>query len=108
MLSNTEVILAVPLMALIILATRAFPFILFSHRNPPRLLRFIEQFIPSMVMAVLVIYSLKHISWRVWPSGLSEILALTLVTILHLWKKNAMLSIFGGTAFFMLLRIAIS
>jgi branched-subunit amino acid transport protein AzlD len=59
-----------------------------------------------MVMAVLVVYCLKDISWNVWPSGIREIAALAVVTALHLWKKNAMLSIFGGTAFFMILRAA--
>lgn len=99
-----EALIAVPLLALVILATRAFPFVLFSRRNPPRAIRFVERFIPPMVMAVLVVYCLKDITWAAWPSGIREIAALALVTALHLWKKNAMLSIFGGTAFYMILR----
>ena len=96
-------LVAVPLMGLVILATRAFPFILFSRRDPPEALRFVERFIPPMVMAVLVVYCLKDIAWTAWPSGLREVAALGAVVGLHLWKKNAMLSIFGGTAFYMLL-----
>jgi len=99
-----EVILAVVLMALTILATRAFPFILFSRRDPPAAIRFVEKYIPPMVMAVLVVYCLKDIRWSVWPSGIRELVSLALVVVLHVWKKNAMLSIFGGTALFMLLR----
>ena len=57
-----------------------------------------------MVMAILVVYCLKDIQWGIWPSGLREIAAIALVTALHLWKKNAMLSIFGGTAFYMILQ----
>lgn len=99
-----DALIAVPCMALVILATRAFPFILFSHRDPPPVLRFVERFIPPMVMSVLVVYCLKDIQWTAWPSGIGELAALAAVTGLHLWKKNAMLSIFGGTAFFMVLR----
>lgn len=107
MTTLTEALIAVPLMGLVILATRAFPFLLFSRRDPPALIRFVERFIPPMVMAVLVVYCLKDIHWTAWPSGIREISALALVVVLHLWKKNAMLSIFGGTAFFMLLRALI-
>ena len=104
MTTLSQALIAVFLMALVILATRAFPFLLFSRRDPPAAIRFVERFIPPMVMAVLVVYCLKDISWGVWPSGIREIAALAVVTALHLWKKNAMLSIFGGTAFFMILR----
>ena len=97
-------LVAIPLMGLVILGTRAFPFLLFSRRDPPAFIRFVERFIPPMVMAVLVVYCLKDIRWSVWPSGIRELAAIALVVILHLWKKNAMLSIFGGTAFFMILQ----
>ena len=103
MTSLTDALIAVFLMALIILATRAFPFLLFSRRDPPAMLRFVEKYIPPMVMAVLVVYCLKDIRWTSWPSGIREIASLALVVGLHLWKKNAMLSIFGGTALYMVL-----
>jgi len=99
----TEALIAVALMGLVILATRAFPFILFSRRDPPALIRFVERFIPPMVMAVLVVYCLKDISWAARPSGIRELISLVAVVGLHVWKKNAMLSIFGGTALYMIL-----
>ncbi len=104
MTSVQDALIAVPLLALVILATRAFPFVLFSRRDPPKAIRFVERFIPPMVMAVLVVYCLKDIPWTIWPSGIRELAALAFVVVLHLWKKNAMLSIFGGTAFYMILR----
>jgi branched-subunit amino acid transport protein AzlD len=103
MITLTGAVIATVLMGLVILATRAFPFILFSRRDPPAILKFVERFIPPMVMAVLVVYCLKDIRWTVWPSGLRELAALAVVCGLHLFKKNAMLSIFGGTAFYMIL-----
>ncbi len=103
MTTLAQALVAVPLMGLVILATRAFPFLLFARRDPPRVIRFIERFIPPMVLGVLIVYCLKDIRWAQWPSGIREIAALAAVTALHLWKKNAMLSIFGGTAFYMAL-----
>lgn len=103
MTSLQDALIAVFFMSLIILATRAFPFVLFSRRDPPSLIRFVEKYIPPMVMAVLVIYCLKDIHWASWPSGMRELGSLALVIALHLWKKNAMLSIFGGTALYMIL-----
>lgn len=35
--------------------------------------------------------------------GFGVLLAVAAVAGLHLWKKNTLLSIFGGTAFYMLL-----
>ena len=107
MLTVERALVATFAFGLVILATRAFPFALFSRREPPALLRFIERFIPSAVMAILVVYCLKDIAWTVWPSGVRELAGIALVAALHAWKKNAMLSIFGGTAFYMILLSAI-
>jgi branched-subunit amino acid transport protein AzlD len=103
MTSLHDALIAVFFMGLVILATRAFPFLLFSRRDVPSVIRFIEKYIPPMVMAVLVVYCLKDIRWTAWPSGIREIAALALVVTVHIWKKNAMLSIFGGTALYMAL-----
>lgn len=103
MTSLSGAFLATAVFGLVIFMTRAFPFLLFSRRDPPSFIEFIEEYIPPAVIAILVVYCFKDIEWAVWPSGIREALSLALVTALHLWKKNAMLSIFGGTAFYMLL-----
>lgn len=103
MTSLSGAFLATVVFGLVIFMTRAFPFLLFSRRDPPALIRFIEEYIPPAVIAILVVYCFKDITWTSWSSGMREILSLAVVTALHLGKKNAMLSIFGGTAFYMLL-----
>ncbi|MDR2898256.1 MAG: AzlD domain-containing protein [Spirochaetaceae bacterium] len=99
---NTALLAAI-LMALVIFATRAFPFVLFSRRKPPKLLIFIEKYIPPMIMAVLVVYCFKSVSFTVAPFGIPELGSLLFVVLVHLWQKNAMLSIFGGTILYMVL-----
>lgn len=102
--SVEEALIAIPLMALTIFATRLFPFAFFSKREPPELFRYVGKYLPPLVMAVLIVYSLKEIAFRVAPYGIAELGACVFTVVVHIWKKNAMLSIFGGTIVFMLLR----
>ncbi len=89
--------------AVVIFSERLFPFALFSKKDPPPLLRFIERYIPSMVIAILIVYSLKDISFAAFPYGLPYFVAVACCVVLHLTLKNSMVSIFGSTAVFMIL-----
>ena len=55
----TAAIIASFLSGIIIYAERAFPFLLFSKKEPPAFLSVIEKYIPPMVMASLLFYCLK-------------------------------------------------
>lgn len=112
-LSVTAALIATIASALVIFSERAFPFVLFSRKSPPSIIRFIEKYIPPMVMAALLFYCLKNLSvTELLDSGertitlnkfLPDLSALTLTVLLHLWKNNSLLSIFGGTALYMFL-----
>lgn len=87
----------------IICATRAFPFLLFSRREPPAALDFIARCIPPLVMAVLLTDCLKTAD--IWGPlhGLPHAAGLLFTIVSYLLKSNAMISIFGGTVIYMLL-----
>lgn len=102
-LTLIQAIIATFVSAAVIFALRAFPFVLFSKREPPKVLRFIEKYIPPMVMAVLLVYCFKGVNFMSKPFGIPEIVALSFTVVIHLWKKNSMISIFGGTIIFMIL-----
>lgn len=102
-LTLNQILIATIISAAVIFATRAFPFVLFSKKDPPQIIRFIEKYIPPMVMAVLLVYCFKDVNFTANPFGLSEILALYVTVMLHLWKSNSMISIFGGTIIYMVL-----
>lgn len=89
--------------ALATFATRALPFVFFSRREPPELLSTIEKNLPPMILLLLVIYCLKDVQWFQPPYGAPEVFTIAVVTVLHLWRRNAMLSIFAGTGLYMLL-----
>lgn len=98
----SRVFIAIFIIAAITFFTRVFPFLFFSHRKPPKILDFVQQYIPPMVMVILVIYSIKDTQWTAIPFGLPEIISLLFVTIIHLWKNNPLISIFGGTILYMI------
>lgn len=91
-------------MALVTALLRFLPFLVFPDgKNRPKIITYLGTVLPYGVMAMLVIYCLKGVSLLTWPHGIPELLAILAVVALHLWKKNTLLSIFGGTAFYMVL-----
>ena len=92
------------IIALVTAALRFLPFLVFPDgKKRPRIITSLGTVLPYGVMAMLVIYCLKGVSLLAWPHGLPELLAILAVVGLHLWKKNTLLSIFGGTAIYMVL-----
>ena len=82
---------------------RALPFAVFRGRTVPKIIQYLGTVLPMAIMATLVIYCIKDISFST-PSGFVPYLSGIAVTaILHLWRRNVLLSIAGGTVFYMLL-----
>lgn len=103
-LTLSSALIATVVSALVIFATRLFPFALFSSREPPELLRFIEKYIPPMIMAILLVYCFNGVSFSSAPYGVPHLVALAVTVVTYLWKGNSMVSIFGGTIVFMILK----
>lgn len=97
------VFLTILFTALILIFYRAFPFLLFSTREVPAAFKFIEKSLPPLIIAVLLVYCFKDLDFAEKPFGAPNFIALAAVVVLHLWKKNSMISIFGGTILFMVL-----
>ncbi len=103
MLTTTAALIAAAVMAAIIVFCRALPFLFFAGRKPPAFLSFVEVYMPAIAMTVLAVSSYTSIKWADSPHGLPELVAGTLVVGLHAWKRNALLSILGGTFLYMIL-----
>jgi len=82
--------------------TRATPFILLQHKADHPLLLFLGRYTPPAIMTILVIYSLGSVDFSQPPFGTPELIAITLTAGIHLWLRHALLSIFTGTAFYMI------
>lgn len=97
-------ILLVVISALVIAATRFLPFLIFGEkRKTPPMIEYLGKVLPCAIMGMLVVYCLKDISFLKSPYGLPELIACCVVAALHVWKRNSLFSIGGGTVCYMLL-----
>lgn len=84
--------------------TRFLPFLLFPAGKPtPKYIQYLGSVLPAAVFGLLVVYCLKNVNIFADSHGVPELLAIALVVVLHLWKRQMLLSIAGGTVCYMLL-----
>lgn len=90
--------------ALVTAALRFIPFFIFNGEKPiPPFVNYLGRVLPYSIMAMLVVYCMKGISFAKAPFGIPEILSAVLVAVVHIWKRNTLLSIICGTICYMLL-----
>lgn len=100
----TQQIITVAMVVLGTAVTRFLPFIVFPAGRPtPKYIRYLGKVLPCAVFGLLVVYSLKDVSLMAGSHGIPELAAIVLVVILHVWKRQMLLSIAGGTVCYMLL-----
>ena len=89
---------------LVTMATRFLPFLIFGEkRKTPPVIEYLGTVLPCAIMGMLVVYCLKDVSFVKSPFGLPELISCVVVAALHVWKRNSLLSIGGGTVCYMLL-----
>ena len=104
MLTTTGAIAAIAVMAIVTFLTRALPFLLFDRGSaPPKLILYLGRVLPPAIIAMLIVYCLRGVSFAQAAGWLPQLIAVAAVVILHLWKHNNLLSIFGGTILYMIL-----
>jgi len=97
-------ILLVVVAALVTMATRFLPFLIFGeNRKTPALVTYLGKVLPFAIMGMLVVYCMKDVDFLSAPYGAPELICCVLVALLHIWKRNSLLSIGVGTVAYMLL-----
>ena len=101
---STEKILFIMLIsAIIVFSLRALPFVVFNgERKMPERITRLGQILPSAIMAVLIIYCIKDVVIDFMGKGIFQLLAVAVVGMSYKLKHNTFLSIFVGTAFYMI------
>lgn len=85
------------------MVTRFLPFLIFPEgKEPPEFIQYLGKVLHYAVIGLLVIYCLKDVPGS-GTYGIPEFLAIAFIVLLHRWKKSILLSIGGGTVFYMLL-----
>lgn len=81
---------------------RFLPFLIFGGRKKTStLISYLGTVLPYAIMGMLVVYCLRNISFVNGSYGIPELISCGLVVVLHLWKRNTLISIVGGTVCYM-------
>ena len=103
-MNTVQALITIALCALATMLTRFLPFLLFPAGKPtPKYIQYLGRVLPMAVFGLLVVYSLKDVSVFSGSHGIPELIAVAVVVCLHLWKRQMLLSIAGGTVCYMLL-----
>ena len=96
--------LMILVIAAVTAALRFVPFFIFGSERPvPKFVSYLGRVLPYSIMAMLVVYCLKGISFTKAQFGLPELISVAIVAVLHIWKRNTLFSIICGTICYMLL-----
>ena len=83
---------------------RFLPFLLFpSGKKTPAFVTYLGKVLPFAMIGLLVVYCLKDVSVFSGSHGLPELIAIAAVVVLHVWRRNSLLSVASGTICYMLL-----
>lgn len=100
----TEQMITIGMVVLGTAITRFLPFIVFpGDKSTPKYVQYLGKVLPAAVFGLLVIYCLRNVSIFSGSRGIPELISILLVIILHMWKRQMLLSIAGGTVCYMLL-----
>lgn len=103
-LTPIQTLITIVVIMLGTMCTRFLPFIIFrSDKATPPFIDRLGKMLPYAVIGLLVVYCLKGVSFTSGSHGIPEFAAVLAVVILHLWKKNSLLSIGAGTVLYMVL-----
>ena len=84
--------------------TRFLPFLIFGRKKEaPKYIQYLGKVLPAAVFGLLVVYCLKDVNLFTGSHGLPEAIAILAVVLLHVWKRQMLLSIAGGTVCYMVL-----
>lgn len=111
MMPMGKVFVSIILIVCVTFFTRAVPFILFDkkERDVPEMVLYLGKYLPPALICIILVYCfqdlyvLRGLQLPGLLSDLKEAVAVLVVVMLHVWKKNTMLSIFAGTAVYMAL-----
>ena len=103
-MNNVHIWMSVAVCALVTAAIRFLPFIIFrGDRKTPAIIERLGKTLPYAIMAMLVVYCLKGVSFQSLTGFVPSLISCLVVAGLYVWKRNTLLSIGTGTVCYMLL-----
>lgn len=90
------------LLSLLSIGARALPFVFSKILRKSAAMKMVGKYLPAHLMLLLLVYEVDIETFSKPPYGIPTILGLSVVFILHIWRRNTFLSIIAGTATFIL------
>ncbi len=104
MFTSFEIFLFIIVVSLGTMLTRFLPFLIFNEKKPiPKYVLYLGRVLPYSITGFLIVYCLKDVNWTGGNHGLPEIIAIISIILIHIYKRNTLLSILIGTTVYMLL-----
>ncbi|WP_333861850.1 branched-chain amino acid transporter permease [Clostridium sp.] len=102
-INNEYTIAAILIMAAITFGTRVVPFVFWGRdKVTPKYIAYIGNYLPPAIIAMLIVYCLRNVSLHTFPFGIPEAIGIITVAVLHIWKRNNLISILSGTIVYMI------
>lgn len=103
-MTTAQQLITILMISLGTMSMRFLPFLIFPAGKPtPKYIRYLGKVLPGAVFGMLVVYCLKAVSVTSFPFGIPELIGIAVTAVLHLWKKQMILSMGAGTIVYMLL-----
>ncbi len=103
-LSNSQVLAIVLVIAAVTFLLRLMPFVLFGRKkDAPAYILWLGDVLPYALIGMLMVYCFKGVNVAVAPHGLPELIAGLFVVGIHLLLRNTLLSVGAGTVCYMVL-----
>lgn len=103
-MTTTQILITIALLSIGTAITRFLAFLIFrENKQPPHFIQYLGKMLPAAIFSMLVVYCLKNVQIFSGNHGLPEFIAIAATTALHLWKRQILLSIAGGTVVYMML-----
>lgn len=103
-LTAAEALTSIAVMSAVTFLTRALPFLLFDRgEHPPKIVLYLGKVLPPAIIAMLIVYCMKGVTFSTPAGWVPTLLAGAAAVLLHLWKGNDLISIFGATGLYMIL-----
>ncbi len=103
-MTDLQMLMSVGLMMFATMLTRFIPFILFpDHKPVPKFIIGLSDKLPYACLGMLLMYALKDTKLNVYPYGIAELSSLVLITLVHFYKRNVLLSIACGVGLYLYL-----
>lgn len=101
---DSHTILLVVIIAAVTALLRFLPFIIFNGKTRvPAYITYLGEKLPYAIMGMLIVYCLRSVSFEALADWVPSVIGVAAVIGLHVWKRNTLLSIVGGTLLYMFL-----